>query len=314
MSEKSISVLVVGATGQLGRLIALECLKRPNLKVSILVEDIDKDKDLVSRVKERGGQVFQADVTNPESVRGVTKGIHTVISALGGNNKVMIEGQRYLLEDAIFNSCERFVPSDYTFDIWSFKPGIHYFLDQRLKFRQILKKAPIRSLHVSCGMFIETFLYLNKDKFSYWGDLNRTIDLTAMEDVAKYLAAAVSNPDRDGDLKITGNERTLRDYIDTWEAVNKTNAHVVNEGTVDDLFLRVAELKDSGNTLEYIKLGYLIHVFSGTGKILYNDNGEFPEIQPISFEEFLIKNKGKQAIDYSIPESVTKAKEEIQSY
>lgn len=265
-------------------------------------------------VKNKGGNVFQGDVINANSIKGITKNIHTVISALGGNNEVLLDGQRNLLDDALKNGVKRFLPSDYSFDIWKFPMGTQYFFDQRLKFKSILDKSNIGSIHVSNGMFMETFLYLNKERFSFWKSLDTLIDLTAQEDVAKYVAAAVSNPNFVGHLKIVGDERRLRDYIDIFNKVTGKSLPVVNEGSLGDLCSQIIKLKNSGDTLEYIKLSYLLAVFDGTGKIMESSNWMFSDIKPMSFEEFMTKKQGKLVLDYSIPEGVTKAKQEIINY
>jgi len=311
MADQSISVLIVGATGRLGEQITRQCLKRPNLRVNILVRDPSKNKELCQEVEKAGGKCIQGDITKPETITDCTKGIHTVISTVIGSNEVVLDGQKNLLDDALKNGVKRFVPSDFSFDIFNMNLGEHYFTDQRLKFRILLDNSGILPLHVSNGFFMEAYFYLNPDKFSYWENIDQKIDLTMQEDVGKYVAAAVSNPNRWGDLKIVGDEKSTREIVEIFNKITGKNFKAVNQGTIEDLINFSKEMKKQGKLYESIQSGYAIPVYSGKGKILKKDNNEFPDIKPITVEEFVKKYYGKIEYDFPIPHIVDKARDEI---
>jgi putative NADH-flavin reductase len=147
-----MNVLIVGATGNLGKLIVHEALKNTEwLNVNVMVRNISKASECVEMIKKAGGKVFEADITKPETFKDITKGMHTVISALIGGEDVILEGQTRLLEDAERNGVVRFIPSDFSFDIWNFQKGRLYFTDLRLKFKERLDKSKVKGLHFSVG-------------------------------------------------------------------------------------------------------------------------------------------------------------------
>jgi len=314
MAEQQLSVLIVGANGNLGRVITYECLKRPNFLVNILIRDPDKDSGLVEQVKNSGGKCFVGDVTNPESIKDCTKGVHTVISALNGDNRILLDGQKNLLDDALRNGVKRFVPSDFLVDIWNMNLGEHFFADQRLKFRQILDSSNIKALHITCGVFMETYMYLNREGFTYWGNIDQPIDLTAEEDVAKYLVAAVAKPERAGDLRIVGDEHSTREIVRIYNEVTGKNVEARCLGSVEDLIQTVNGMKNQGKLLEAVELGYAIPIFDGRGKIFDNDNDEFPEVDSLTFEAFLKKYHGKYQYPYSVNRSITRSLKDVEAF
>jgi len=314
IADKVISVLIVGATGNLGKYITLECLNKPNLLVNILIRDPNKDKQLCQRVEQEGGKCIIGDITKPETIKDCTKGIHTVVSAVIGDNKTVIEGQKNLLEDALKNGVKRFVPSDFSFYIFGFNKGEHFFTNQRLEFRDILDKSPIKHLHVSNGFFMETYFFLNTDKFMYWGDIDQKIDLTCQGDVGKYLAAAISNPDRDGELNIVGSELSTREIVEIFNRVTGKNLPAVSGGSLDDLKKQIEEHRKQGNLYEAVQLGYAYSAYSGKGKIYSKQNDEFSEIKPTTLEDYIKKYYGKIQYEFSIPHAVQESKKEILAF
>jgi len=192
--------------------------------------------------------------------------------------------------------------------------GEHFLIDQRLKFRQILEQAPIKALHVTNGMFIEFYLHWNQNRFCYWGSADQEMDLISMWDAAKYLAAALSRPDRDGELKISGNEIWMSEIVTIYNLVFGTNFHAAREGSIDDLKKRIAELKKYNKLLAAVELGYMLPIFDGRGKILKKNNDEFPDIKPIDLETYLKEWYGKTPYRYSVEKAVNISIPEIQSY
>jgi uncharacterized protein YbjT (DUF2867 family) len=71
-------ILLAGATGYLGSHIASK-LNQSSFSLRVIVRSPDKLKKLESDV----GDVFQAEITRPETISGCCKGIDTVISTVG---------------------------------------------------------------------------------------------------------------------------------------------------------------------------------------------------------------------------------------
>jgi len=285
-----------------------------NLLVNVFVRNLDKDKQLMEEVKNAGGKVIQGDATNPDTIIGCTKGIHTIVSALVGDFKTVVDGQLLFLEDGIKNGVKRFVPAEFGPDVWNNVPkGEHYFTDQRLIFREKLSLSSIPGLHFTNGNFMEAFYNHNKEKFTYWGSPDTEFDLTSQEDAAKYLAAAIAKPDRIGDLKVVGQTLTITQARDIYNKVTGKNLELVKGGSVEDLQNRIHDAKLKKNWSEAIALGYGLLTWSGKGQIKVKMNNEFPEIQPLTWENFIKKHKEISYVSfvYNLPKCV---EEELKTY
>jgi len=289
VSTQKLPILVVGATGQLGSLITKYALKQPNLAVNILIRNPDKNKDLVDEIQKAGGKVIVGDVTKPETLTDSTKGIHTVISALIGDDSTVFEGQRHLAEDAVKNGVKRFVPSDFSLSTDRIQEGEHPFLTSRIKFRKYLETTPVKGLHVTLGIFTETFFFFKTRMFPglhYYQSPDQKIDITTYEDTAKYVAAAVAKPDRVGDLRIHGDELSINEIAAIYKKVTGKDVKPENRGSIEDLKKSIEELRKK-DFFRSILLTYEIFMFDGRGKLESVDNAEFPEIQPTHLEDYI---------------------------
>jgi len=304
LSNNKMSILVVGCSGNLGSYITREALiYSDKINVNVLFHDISKRKELADLVTKAGGKVFEGDVTKKDTIKDITKGMHTVISALVGGDDVIIDGQIALLEDAERNGVSRFVPSDFSFDIWNIPKGRHFFTDQRLKFNDRLSKSKVKSLHFTNGMFMETFFWLVNNQhtgFTYWGDINQKIDLTAEEDVAKFVMVAILDKKREGHVKICSSELSSKEIVELYNKILGKNEQAKFMGSIEDLKNKVNELKEK-EIFESIQLGYVIPMFDGSGKIKNRMNSQFPEVKVMTLEDFIIKTHGKPDYQCTIP-------------
>lgn len=106
------TILVTGATGYLGRHIIRQLLNERR-HVRALSRDSKKLSDFTSSSLE----IVEAEVTNPESLRGLMKGIDTVISTVGitrqkdglSYEQVDYEANRNLLNEAIASGVRKFI-------------------------------------------------------------------------------------------------------------------------------------------------------------------------------------------------------------
>ena len=238
VSTQKLPILVVGATGQLGSLITKHALTHPNLNVNILIRNPDKNKELVDQIKQSGGNVLIGDVTKPETLKDSTKGIHTVISALIGDDSTVFEGQKHLAEDAVKNGVKRFVPSDFSLSVDKAKEGEHPFLDSRIKFRKYLETTPVKGLHVTLGVFTQTFFFFMTRLFPglhYYHNPDQKIDFTTYEDTAKFVAAALVDENRTGDHYFSVNALTINQIAEIYNQIRGTNVTPKCNGSFEAL-------------------------------------------------------------------------------
>ncbi len=115
-------VLVAGASGYLGR-YAVKEFKERGYHVRALVRDPEKIKTLGAHgepaIQDMIDEIVIGDVTNPESIKGICKGIDIVFSALGltaphpehTSNDVDYLGNKRILDQALNEKVSRFISS-----------------------------------------------------------------------------------------------------------------------------------------------------------------------------------------------------------
>jgi len=91
------TVLIAGATGMLGNLIAGHLLDQDGVQVRLLVRDSagnDPEKAAaLEGLTARGATIVTGDVSDPASLDIATLGVDVVISALQGGPSVIVDGQ-----------------------------------------------------------------------------------------------------------------------------------------------------------------------------------------------------------------------------
>ncbi|MCK4894478.1 MAG: SDR family oxidoreductase, partial [Calditrichia bacterium] len=105
-------VLVAGATGYLGRYLVKE-LKKQGFWVRALARNANKLDNLSEHIDE----VFEAEVTKPETLNGICDAIDAVISSIGITRQkdgltymdVDYQGNKNLLDLAVENNVSKFI-------------------------------------------------------------------------------------------------------------------------------------------------------------------------------------------------------------
>jgi len=286
MEIQRLPVLIVGASGHLGQLVTKHCLLRPNLLTNILIRNPDKNKVLCDDITKAGGKCFIGDLTTPETIKNCTKSIHTVISCVAGRT-VEWDGQIALLNDAVENNVKRFIPSDFAYDFSKIKEDEHPHLGKTIQFRKRLENTNIKPLYVANGLFMETLFAEWPNGLTYWGDIDQKFSLSCYEDTAKYVAAAVAKEDRVGNLKIEGSRLSTREIQDIYNQDRGTKIEAKRLGSVEDMKKKIVELKEAGDEVGSITLGYYVYLYDGRALLDEIHNEEFPEIKAVNFEEFV---------------------------
>ena len=289
-TNQKLSVLIVSATGQLGALITKHALANSKLQVNILVRDPTKNKELVEQVEKAGGKVFKADLTDPQTFKGVTKGIHTVISAVNSyDDKIAVDGQINLLNEALASGVTRFAPSDYGVNYTKFtreELSRSAVISPKFKFQDYLDKTPIKQLHFYQGNITETFFWVQSMGFGYWGDSSIKYDITTYNDIAKVVAEAVTNPELTGDVIYSGEKLSIHEIADIYNKVRGTNIQPKNKGSVEELKKLYDEARQKGDANADF-LGLFLIQADKRSTFDRTSNDDFPQIKPTSVEEFL---------------------------
>ncbi len=189
------TIIVAGATGNLGMRICRELLSR-GAAVKALVRNTTKaeKKEVLTQM---GVEVVEVDFDNEAEIAAACKGASCVISAVAGLKDVIVDLQTQLLNGALAAGVPRFIPSDFCTDYNDLVYGENRNFDRRRDFKKHLDSTPIQATSIYNGAFADIIKYntpaLNvKDKFiGYWGDKKDwKLDFTTMDDTAAFTAEA----------------------------------------------------------------------------------------------------------------------------
>lgn len=291
----TIKVLVVGANGSMGSKIVSELAKNKNVQVVGLVRDLNKAPNIDNVV------FIQGDISVlDQNLKNAVKGVKTVVSAVQGGPEVTLTGQLNLLRAAEEAGVTKFIPSDFSFNMFALYPNEHLDCTPRVQFASILAKSSIPQYHhVLNGCFMEALDFLDiyhpKDQtISYYGSEDQALDFTSMVDVAKYTAElAVDFSAPNGPFHVVGDSVSVKQLASILEEVHHTKVTLVCRGSTNDLKLLTKQLieRDPSDVFSYLAYIYQLPMMDGRAK-LNPQNNRYSNITPQSWKQFLSSNTG----------------------
>lgn len=285
-------VVVAGATGRLGRRIIEALASTEGVRVRALVRDPAK-ADVASLASERVELLaFDAtgatDAARSEAVRGA----FAVVSALQGGPDVIIDAQLALLRAAKAAGARRFIPSDYSYNVFTLPEGVNINSDWRRTLAQHAEKEvtpTFEVVHVLQGIFADRgvlgFLGVfdaDKGIVRYWGDGTTPIDWTTWEDTARFTAAAALDDAKvPAHFFVSGDRMDMLTFAKTWEAAHGRKAQLEPQGSLPELEQRVQERlrAEPNNMYAWLPLMYARGVFGGQALLGPSHNDRYPHIK-----------------------------------
>jgi len=299
MSKKTIAL--VGGTGRLGILIANALLEKADVQVRLLVRAGSRSK--VAELEKRGAHIVGGSL-GPEdgaALAALCNGAFAVVSAVQGGPDVIVEGQRRLLRAVRDAGVRRFVPSDYSLDLFKVKPGNITTSEMRRQFALIeeSERGNVEVVHVLNGAFLDRgvlgfirVIDVEKQTACVWGDGKQPMDWTTYEDTARYTAeAAVDDQPLPRKFSVAGNVVDFAHLVQEYEAGSGKKLKVERLGSIEDLSTRIAELQKANpqNLFAYLPLMYLRSMLTGEGKLDALMNDRYPSIRPTTVREYVAK-------------------------
>lgn len=295
-------IVVVGATGKLGRLVTDALLAHQGVRVRALVRDPQKPEAAAMRSKGVEIVGFDAVTASESEKEAAVSGAYALVSTLQGGADVIVEAQYALLRAAKRGGARRFVPSDYSYNIFTLPEGININSDWRRALAVAAKQEATNSfevVHVMQGIFADAYVLgflgvLDSERgiIRYWGDGKTPIDWTTWEDTARFTAAAAvderSVPEH---LFVSGSRLDIFAFGEAWETGHRRKPTFECLGSLADLDRETARrLKaEPGNMYAWLPLMYARGVFGGQALLGPSENGRFPDIQPESLPQAIAR-------------------------
>jgi nucleoside-diphosphate-sugar epimerase len=290
-------ILVAGATGNLGERIVKALLKR-GAEVRVVVRS-NSDINKINMLEKLGAKVFRVNIWNVEEVSIACQGVSCVVSALAGLRDVVIDAQKVLLDSAISAGVPRFIPSDYSLDFTRFSNGENRNLDLRREFHKYLDNTSISATTIFNGAFADLLtgqmpLILFKQKMVlYWGNSNRHLDFTTMDDTAAYTACAALDISTPRFLRIAGDQISPREIKEVMSEVTGEKFRLFRTGgrRLLSFIIKVARKVAPGENELYPAwqgMQYMCNMIDERSKIDKLDNNRYPEMAWTTVREVLI--------------------------
>ncbi|KAK3358484.1 hypothetical protein B0T24DRAFT_693464 [Lasiosphaeria ovina] len=279
----TITVGLAGITGRFGRLLAANLLKNPDVVLRGYARDPSKVISSVSASPST--QLFAGGALDGAAIQPFVSGCDVVICAYLGDDKLMVEGQKKLID-----ACE------------AARLGDLFPKDPMKHVKAYLEtKETVKGVHILVGVFMEVILGPmsgtldpKTNTFRYWGEGTELIEGTTYADAAKYTAKVAVDPSAVGIQKFLGDRKSIKDIAASFEKVYGVKPNLERLGSLDDLKKRMHDLRaeDPAAIYSYMFLFYIYYLLNGSTLIGPDvDNGKYPEIKPETWEDFMRNRK-----------------------
>lgn len=230
---------IAGITGKFGRSVARHLLAtNPELSLRGYCRNPAKLPSTLSSSSRV--TIHQGNSDDPAAVRGFVKGCDVVICSYLGDNTLMTDGQRVLIDACEAEKVKRYVASDYSLDFTKLEYGQLFVKDPMKRVKEYLEtKHHVRGVHVLIGVFMETFWSRffgvwngRENKLRFWGDGDEKWESTTYDNAAQYVAAVALDESAVGVQKFLGDRKSIREIADVFESVYQTKPQLENAGSL----------------------------------------------------------------------------------
>lgn len=188
-------ITITGFAGRMAQLITTYLLaNHPSVKINGVARNASK---LPENIKGADNiEIFEGDAYDKDVLLKALKGSQVVICAYLGDNALMIDGQKFLIDASIEAGVPRYIASDWTCDYRNNALGEIPMKDpMKVVYEYLQGKKEIEGVHMLVGAFIEVvFMRLFADdahtRIQYFGTGNEGIDFSTMPDSAAWTVEA----------------------------------------------------------------------------------------------------------------------------
>jgi uncharacterized protein YbjT (DUF2867 family) len=278
------TVLVAGATGDLGQRIVRELAER-DVRVRILTRPGSGTATDLFGADPRFDVVAAAYTDHAALTEAVT-GVDVVVSAVSGTRPVIVDAQRALLAATVAAGVPRFIPSDYSADYRRVTPGTNRNFELRREFAAEVDAAPVRATSILTGMFTDLLtgqapmILFGRRRVLFWSSADQVLDFTTKDDVARVVALTALDDDAPRVVETAGDHISARDVANIMSELTGTHFRLQWAGTTGTLSAMSAVGKRlSGNPDETFPawqgMQYFVSMFSGEAQLRHVDDDRY---------------------------------------
>lgn len=278
------TILVAGATGDLGQRIVRELLKH-NVQLRVLTRPGSATAAALFGDDDRI-DVVTAAYSDHAALTAAVSGVDVVVSALSGIRPVIVDAQRALLNATVAAGVRRFIPSDYSADYRQITPGSNRNFEIRREFAADVDAAPVQATSILNGMFTDLLtdeapmILFGRRRVLFWSSADQILDFTTKDDVARVTALAALDNDAPRVIEIAGSQVSARDVARTMTELTGTSFKPQWAGTTGTLsaMSKVGKRlsKNPDETFPaWQGMQYFVSMFSGQAQLRHVDNDRY---------------------------------------
>ena len=283
------TILLVGATGMLGGRIAHHLLREDGTRVRMLVRDLGAKKEALDPLVTAGAELIAGDLADPASLERATQGVDVVVSAVQGGPDIIVDGQVALARAAKRNGVRRILPSDFGLDLFKATPGEHAAFDARRTADERIAEIGLEQVNLLQGGFMELFMPgmgaidLDKGTIGFFGDGERPIEVTSVEDTARMTASiALDRTVPAGKFAFAGDRISFREAGEIVGRQLGRSLTPVSYGSEADLRAAMA----AADPQKRVMLAYLLYMINGQTALTDLQNMLYPDLKLERFADF----------------------------
>ncbi len=301
MPETQRTVVLAGATGDLGSLIAQALLDKPEVQLRALVRPESVEK--VAALRERGVEIIEVDLEHQEQEGRLDEAMHdafSVVSAIQGGPDIIVDAQLRLLEAARRTGVRRFIPSNFSYNIFGLDEGDNINSDTRRAFSRAAEevRGEVEVVEIQIGAFLDRkvlfgflgALDLGEGRAFLWGDGEAAMDFTTYADAARFTAeAAVDEASVPSVFEVAGDTLTFHELVKAYEDASGRSVTVSEMGTLAELDdeIRQRRQAEPENIPAWLPLMYWRAMLSGKAKLRSIANDRYPDIKPVKVADYV---------------------------
>ena len=283
------TVLLAGATGMLGGRIAHHLLQQPDARIRLLVRGVASKREALDAYAVRGAELIDGDLADPASLDRATEGVDVIVSAVQGGPDIIVDGQVALAAAGKRNGVRRILPTDFALDLFKATPGEHAAFDARRTADEKIAALGLEQVNILQGGFMELFMPgmgaidLDKGVVGFFGDGERVIEVTSVEDTARMTARVALDPTVPADKFAFAGERIS--FREAGAIVSRqlgVSLKPVSFGSEVDLRRAMA----AANPEKRVMLAYLLYMTNGQTALTKLQNDRYPDLKLGSFADF----------------------------
>lgn len=278
------TVLVAGATGDLGRRIVRELLTH-DVKIRVLTRPGSDTTHAAFGGDDRISVVTASYSDHDALIRAVT-GVDVVVSAVSGIRPVIVDAQRALLAATVAAGVPRFIPSDYSADYRQITPGSNRNFELRREFAADLDAAPVRATSILGGMFTDLLtgdapmILFGRGRVLFWSSADQVLDFTTKDDVARVTALAALDDDAPRVIEIAGTQTSAREVAQIMTDLSGTTFKPQWAGTTGSLSAMSKVMRRLSKDPDEVfpawqGMQYFVSMFSGEAQLRHVDNDRY---------------------------------------